>query len=92
MLALLIIGVLTIVVAWLSSQVSPAWANRYLAAALAPLLLLAAAGLAHAGRLGLVGLALIAVLWANDGAPGRRRATCAKSPRPSPPRCGRGTS
>ena len=68
-LALLIIGVLTIVVAWLSSQFSPAWANRYLSAALGPWLLLTAAGLAYAGRLGLVGLALIAVLWAIDGAP-----------------------
>ena len=48
---------------------SPAWANRYLAAGVAPFLLLAAAGFAHAGRLGLVGLALVAVLWAIDGAP-----------------------
>ena len=38
-----------------ASQLSPAWANRYLAAGVAPFLLLAAAGFAHAGRLGLVG-------------------------------------
>jgi hypothetical protein len=67
--ALLGIAVLTIVLAWIGSQVSPAWANRYLAAGIAPFLLLAAAGFAHAGRLGLVGLALVAVLWAIDGAP-----------------------
>jgi hypothetical protein len=67
--ALLAIAVLTIVLAWIGSQVSPAWANRYLAAGIAPFLLLAAAGFAHAGRLGLVGLALVAVLWAIDGAP-----------------------
>jgi mannosyltransferase len=70
--ALLAIGVLTIVLAWLGSQISPAWANRYLAAGVAPFLLLAAAGFAHAGRLGLVGLALVAVLWAIDGAPSEK--------------------
>ena len=67
--ALLAIGVLTIVLAWIGSQVSPAWANRYLAAGVAPFLLLSAAGFAHAGRLGLAALAVIAVLWAIDGAP-----------------------
>ena len=67
--ALLGIAVLTIVLAWIGSQLSPAWANRYLAAGVAPFLLLAAAGFAYAGRLGLVGLALVAVLWAMDGAP-----------------------
>jgi mannosyltransferase len=34
--------------------------------------LLAAAGFAHAGRLGLVGLALVAVLWSIDGAPSEK--------------------
>jgi mannosyltransferase len=67
--SLLVIAVATIVLAWVGSQLSPAWANRYLAAGVAPFLLLAAAGFAHAGRLGLVGLALVAVLWAIDGAP-----------------------
>jgi mannosyltransferase len=69
---LLGIAVATIVLAWIGSQVSPAWANRYLAAGVAPFLLLAAAGFAHAGRLGLVGLALVAVLWAIDGAPAEK--------------------
>jgi mannosyltransferase len=67
--SLLLIAVATIVLAWVGSQISPAWANRYLAAGVAPFLLLAAAGFAHAGRLGLVGLALVALLWAIDGAP-----------------------
>jgi hypothetical protein len=71
-LALLIVAVLTIVLAWLGSQLSPAWANRYLATALGPFLLLSAAGLAYAGRLGLVALALVAVLWPIDGAPGQK--------------------
>ena len=65
--ALLMIAFFTIVLAWIGSQLSPAWANRYLAAGIAPFLLLAAAGFAHAGRLGLVGLAVVAVLWALDG-------------------------
>ena len=47
----------------------PAWATRYLAVALPPLLLLVAGGLAHAGRLGLVGALLVALIWAGDGAP-----------------------
>lgn len=67
--ALLGIAVGTFALAWLGSQLSPAWATRYLAVGVAPFLLLAAAGFAHAGRLGLVGLAVVAVLWAIDGAP-----------------------
>ena len=70
--ALLLIGVLTIVLAWVGSQLSPAWANRYLAAGIAPFLLLTAAGFSYAGRLGLVGLALVCVLWAIDGAPAEK--------------------
>jgi hypothetical protein len=71
-LTLLIVAVLTIVLAWIGSQLSPAWANRYLAAGIAPFLFLAAAGFANAGRLGLVGLALVALLWAIDGAPSEK--------------------
>jgi mannosyltransferase len=59
----------TVVLAWLSSQLSPAWATRYLAVALPALLLLLAGGLAHAGRLGLVGVAVVGAIWAADGAP-----------------------
>ncbi len=66
---LLAVGVLTVVLAWGASQVSPAWAHRYLAIALAPLLLVGAAGLANAGGLGLAGAALIALLWIPDGPP-----------------------
>jgi hypothetical protein len=62
----------TLLLAWLASQASPAWATRYLAVALPPLLLLAAAGLAHAGRLGLVGLVVVAAIWAADGAPAEK--------------------
>jgi mannosyltransferase len=68
-LSLAILAALTVVLAWSLSQVSPAWANRYLAVALAPFLLLAAGGLAFAGRLGVVGLALVAIMWVQDKAP-----------------------
>ena len=51
------------------SQASPAWANRYLAVALPPFLLLAAGGLANARRLGIVGLVLVVIMWAQDAAP-----------------------
>ena len=66
---LLTIAVLTVVLAWLASQISPAWANRYLAAAVGPLLLAVAAGLGNAGRLGIAGLIVAAALSAGDTAP-----------------------
>jgi mannosyltransferase len=49
--------------AFLVSQVSPAFTGRYLAVFVGPLILLAAIGLAHAGRLGLVTVAIIFLLW-----------------------------
>jgi hypothetical protein len=69
MLAMAGLALATVLAAFLASQVSPAWASRYLAVALPPLLLLVAGGLAHAGRLGLVGALLVAVIWAGDGGP-----------------------
>jgi len=68
-LALLIIAVLTPTLAWTLSQSSPAWASRYLAVAVPPYLLLATGGLAYARRLGLFGLVLIVIMWAQDTAP-----------------------
>jgi hypothetical protein len=67
--SLVILAVITPLLAWLMSQVSPAWADRYLAVGLAPLLLLAAGGLAWGRRLGMVGLVLVVVMWAQDKAP-----------------------
>ncbi len=55
--------VFTLAVAWLFSQVSPAWTTRYLGVALGPLLLLSALGLARAGTLGLVGLVIVLGIW-----------------------------
>lgn len=51
--------------AWLSSQVSPAFTGRYFAVFLGPILLLAGLGLAHAGRLGLICLVIVLALWLN---------------------------
>jgi uncharacterized membrane protein len=66
--ALVILAVLPIVIAWVLSQASPAWATRYLAIGVAPMLLLAAFGLRRAGGLGLAALLLIFVMWATTGA------------------------
>lgn len=52
-----------VLLAWLGSQASPAWANRYFAAFVGPTLLLAGAGFVRMGRLGLVALAIVCVLW-----------------------------
>ena len=66
---LLAIALITVVLAWLSSQLSPAWAQRYLAVAVGPLVLAVVAGLANAGRLGIAALIVGAALGAADGAP-----------------------
>ena len=58
------IGVATLAVAWLFSQVTPAWTTRYLGVALGPILLLASFGLSRAGKLGLVALVIILGIWA----------------------------
>jgi len=58
--------VVTILVAWTSSQLSPAWATRYFAVVLAPSIVLGAAGVARAGRVGAIALALVLVLWTNN--------------------------
>ena len=60
----LAVGVATLAIAWFFSQVSPAWTTRYLGVALGPIFLLASLGLARAGKLGLVALAIILAIWA----------------------------
>jgi mannosyltransferase len=52
-----------------ASQIAPAWANRYLGLLLGPLILLAAVGMARAGRLGAVALALVLVIWVTHTGP-----------------------
>jgi hypothetical protein len=70
--ALLAVGVATVLVAWLASQASPAWANRYLAVGLSPFLLAAAGGLAHAGRLGIAGVVIVTAMGLGDSAPSEK--------------------
>ncbi len=57
------ISLVTLALAWLLSQVSPAWASRYFAAFVGALLLLTALGLARARTLGLVALAFVCLFW-----------------------------
>lgn len=60
----LTIGVATLAIAWLFSQISPAWTTRYLGVALGPIFLLAALGLSRAGYLGMVAVVIILGVWA----------------------------
>jgi mannosyltransferase len=57
-------GVSTLAIAWLVSQVSPVWTTRYLGVALGPIFIIAALGLSRAGNLGLAALAIVLVIWA----------------------------
>jgi mannosyltransferase len=63
--ALILIPVVTLAVAWILSQFSPAWVTRYFAAVLGPLLLLLALGMARARWLGIAALAFVVVFWVN---------------------------
>lgn len=64
--ALAILTGVAVLAAWLASQLSPAFANRYFATFVGPLVLLAAVGVRHAGRLGLVCFVLVALFWFDD--------------------------
>ena len=60
---LVVLPIAGLVVAWSASQLSPAFTGRYFAVFVGPVLLLSGIGLAHAGRLGLITLAIICALW-----------------------------
>jgi mannosyltransferase len=49
--------------AWVASQASPAWATRYFSVFIGPALLLAGAGVVRFGKVGMVALAIVLVLW-----------------------------
>ena len=61
--ALITIPLAGLALAWLASQASPAFAGRYFAILVGPLLLLSGIGLSRSGRMGLIALAFILVLW-----------------------------
>jgi uncharacterized membrane protein len=62
---LIVLPVATLALAWLASQITPAFVSRYFAPVLAPLLLLAAFGMARAGIVGWVALVLAIIFVAH---------------------------
>jgi hypothetical protein len=62
-LALATLGGLTVLAAFIASQLSPAWTARYFSVILGPVLLLGARGLVRARRLGFVALVAVIFLW-----------------------------
>jgi hypothetical protein len=63
--ALVAIPIATLLLAWVSSQITPAWVSRYFAPVLASVLLLAAWGMSRAGVVGMVALAVSVIFLAN---------------------------
>ena len=57
-----IIGV-TVLLAWITSQIQPAWTTRYFAVIFGPAVLLAAAALVRGRRVGTVALVAVLFLW-----------------------------
>jgi mannosyltransferase len=62
-LALALVAGITVLTAWISSQVSPAWTTRYFAVVLGPMVLLAARAIVRGRRVGLVALVALVFLW-----------------------------
>jgi mannosyltransferase len=65
MWTMLLLPIATLALAWISSQVTPAWVSRYFAPVLAPILLLAAFGLSRARVVGVVALVASVLFLAN---------------------------
>lgn len=61
--ALVTLFVTPLALSWITSQFTPNWATRYFAMIVGAALLLAAAGLARAGRQGIAALVLILLFW-----------------------------
>jgi mannosyltransferase len=57
------ISALTAAMAWTSSQIEPAWATRYLAIVVAPIILAVAGAAAAGGRLTAIALGVVALFW-----------------------------
>jgi mannosyltransferase len=69
---LLILGVATVIIAWVYAKTTPAWAGRYLAVIIGPLILLAGYGLSRARGLGIVALVFVCLFWTLDPRPTAR--------------------
>jgi hypothetical protein len=78
------LAVVTVSTAWLASQVTPSWANRYLAILVGPVVVLAGLGLSRAGRVGLVALVALAALWIVYRAPADKSNTAELAARLGP--------
>jgi mannosyltransferase len=68
-IALGVLGLGTLLIAWVYAKTTPAWSGRYLAVIVGPLLLLAALGLARARNLGVIVLVLVCCFWVLDPRP-----------------------
>jgi hypothetical protein len=64
LIAVFLVALGTVLLAWVASQISPAWSTRYQGVVLGPLLLFAAAGLAYSRWLGLFAMAFLLIWWA----------------------------
>jgi hypothetical protein len=62
-IVLVLLTAVAMLIAFFASEISPSFANRYFASFVGPIVLLAAIGLSHAGRLGLVCLLLVGLYW-----------------------------
>ncbi len=67
--SLAMLGLGTLLIAWLYAKVTPSWAVRYLAVLAGPMLLLTGLGLARSSRLGLAALILVSCFWVLDPTP-----------------------
>ncbi len=68
MWVLIVLPAATLVLAWISSQITPAWVPRYFAPIVASIVLVLAFGMARAGAVGLIALVL-SVVFVVDQAP-----------------------
>ena len=65
-----------VVLAWIASQVTPAWTNRYFAVVVGPLLILCAGGLRHATRgVAIAATVLLALFWWQPNGYGESKAS-----------------
>jgi mannosyltransferase len=78
------IAVATVAIAWVCSQLEPAWAPRYLAVVFGPLLLAVAATVARGTRWTAAALAAVAAIWLVGGPPAAKSNARAVSARVAP--------
>jgi len=61
--ALAVLIAATVALAWLGSQITPAWTTRYFSVVLGPVVLLAAVAVGRSGRIGVLALFAVLFLW-----------------------------